>query len=140
MCGEKGTLITKYLELIKRRSKVEEKNTSCERALHFEQWKIFFRIYKPMTVWFWLVYKFRENYCPSWLFSKFIQTFLTKYPSLKTTYHIKLKFFLCSKPLDNLLLAKCLISVNAPLLENFIFLQWWLRLCPWFCSVWFYLT
>ena len=65
---------------------------------------------------------------------------LTKYPSLKTTYHIKLIFFLCSKPLYNLLLAKCLIPVNAPLLENFICLQWWLRLCPWFCSGWFYLT
>ena len=28
---------TKYLELIKRRSKVQEKNMSCERALNFDQ-------------------------------------------------------------------------------------------------------
>ena len=27
----------KYLELIKRRSKVQEKNMSCERALNFDQ-------------------------------------------------------------------------------------------------------
>ena len=30
---------TKYLELIKRRSKVQ-KNMSCERALNFDQWKL----------------------------------------------------------------------------------------------------
>ena len=28
---------TKYLELIKRRSKVQEKNMSCKRALNFDQ-------------------------------------------------------------------------------------------------------
>ena len=28
---------TKYLELIKRRSDVQEKNMSCERALNFDQ-------------------------------------------------------------------------------------------------------
>ena len=28
---------TKYLELIKRRSKVQEKNMSCERALNLDQ-------------------------------------------------------------------------------------------------------
>ena len=31
------TLNTKYLELIKRRSKVEENNMSCERGLNFDQ-------------------------------------------------------------------------------------------------------
>ena len=35
--GEKKTPNTKYLELIKRRSKVQEKNMSCERALNFDQ-------------------------------------------------------------------------------------------------------
>ena len=40
-CGENQTPITKYLELIKRRSKVQEKNTSCKRALNFDQWKTF---------------------------------------------------------------------------------------------------
>ena len=31
------TLNTKYLDLIKRRSKVQEKNMSCRRALNFDQ-------------------------------------------------------------------------------------------------------
>ena len=31
------TLNTKYLELIKRRSKVQEKNMSCESALNLDQ-------------------------------------------------------------------------------------------------------
>ena len=73
-CGEKQTPITKYLELIKRRSKVEEKNTSCERALNFDLWKIFSEKYKPMRVWFWLAYKFTENYCRSLPFFEFMQT------------------------------------------------------------------
>ena len=37
------------------------------------------------------------------------------YPNLKTTCHINLKFFLWTKLLENLLLAKYLISVAAPL-------------------------
>ena len=37
------------------------------------------------------------------------------YPNLKTTCHIKLKFFLWTKPLENLLFAKYLISVTASL-------------------------
>ena len=37
------------------------------------------------------------------------------YPNLKTTRHIKVKFFLQTKLLENLLLAKYLKSVNAPL-------------------------
>ena len=37
------------------------------------------------------------------------------YPNLKTTCHIKLKFFLSTKLVENLFLAKCLISVAAPL-------------------------
>ena len=41
---------TKYIELIKRRSKVQEKNMSRERALNFGQWKTFSENYKPMTV------------------------------------------------------------------------------------------
>ena len=40
------------------------------------------------------------------------------YPNLKTTYHIKLKFFLWTKLLENLLHAKYLISVAAPLIAN----------------------
>ena len=72
--------IPKYLELIERRSKVQENNTSCERALIFYQWKTFSEKCKPMKVWFWLVYKFTENYCCLWLFSEFIQT-QKRYPT-----------------------------------------------------------
>ena len=73
-CSEKWTPITKYPELIERRSKVQEKNMSCGHTLNFDQLKTFSENYKPMRVWFWFVYKFTENYCPSWLFSEFIQT------------------------------------------------------------------
>ena len=50
----------KYIQ-IKRRSKLQEKNMSCDRALNFDQWKIFFENYKPMRVLLWLVYKFTKN-------------------------------------------------------------------------------
>ena len=42
------------------------------------------------------------------------------YPNLKTTCHIKLKFFLWTKLLENLLLAKYLISVTTPLISDII--------------------
>ena len=103
---------------------------SSERALNFDQWKTFSENYKPMRVWFWLVYKFTENYCRSWLFSKFIQTQEVPYlpwqnasPNLKTTCHIKLKFFLWTKLLQNLVLPKYLISVTAPLTIVTYFVQ-----------------
>ena len=70
----------KYLELIKRRSKVQEKDMSCERALNFDQWKTFPENYKPMRVWLWLVYKFTENCQIYRLFSEFIQT-KKRYPT-----------------------------------------------------------
>ena len=111
--------------LNKRRSKVLEKNMSCECALNFDQWKKFSENYKLMRVWLWLVYK------TCWeLFS--LVTFLqvhsnskevsylswqNTYLNLKTTCHIKLKFFLWTKLLGNLLHAKYLISV-AVLLKN----------------------
>ena len=40
------------------------------------------------------------------------------YPNLKATFHIKLKLFLWTKRLENLLLAKYLISVATPLTTN----------------------
>ena len=43
-----------------------------------------------------------------------------RYPNLKVTSHIKLKFFLWTKLLENLLFARCLISDTA--LLN---LSWW---------------
>ena len=74
-CGERWTPNNEdLLELIKRRSKVQEKNMSCERGLNFDQWKTFSENSKPMRVWLWLVYKFTENYCRLRLFSEFIQT------------------------------------------------------------------
>ena len=79
-CSEKWTSNTKYLELIKRRSKVQEKNMSCERALNFDQWKTFSENYKPMRVWLWLVYKFTENCQIYRLFSDHIQT-QKRYPT-----------------------------------------------------------
>ena len=63
---------TKYLELIKRRSKVQEKSMSCKRALNFGQWKSLSENYKPMRVWLWLVYKFTENCQIYRLFAEFI--------------------------------------------------------------------
>ena len=98
---------------------------SCERALNFDQWKTISENYEPMRVWSWLVYKFTYNYCHLRLFSKFIQTqevsylsWPNMYPNMKTTCHIKLKFFMWTKLLENLLLAKYLISVTAPLREK----------------------
>ena len=120
--GEKQTPNTKYLELIKRRSKVQQKNMSCDCALNFDQWKAFSENYKPMRVWLWLVYKFTENYSLAaflWIHSNSKEvsylSWQNTYPNLKTTSHIKLKFFLWTKLMENLLLAKYLISVTAPL-------------------------
>ena len=42
------------------------------------------------------------------------------YPNSKTTCQIKLKFFLWTKLLENLLLPKYLISVTAPLINYFM--------------------
>ena len=68
------------LELIKKRSKIREKNMSWERALVFYQWKTFSENYKPMAVWLWIIYKLTQNYCGLRLFSKFIET-QKRYPT-----------------------------------------------------------
>ena len=90
---------TKYLELLEIRSKVQEKNMSCERALNFDQWKLFSENYKPMRVWLWLVYKFTKNcqiyrqmHCQILRLSYL--SWQNMYPNLETTCHIKLNFFL----------------------------------------------
>ena len=97
---------------------------SCTRALNFDQWKTFSKNYKPMRVWLWLVYKFTESYCCLWLFSEFVQT-QNRYPTSldkigivtsKNNCHINLRFFLWTKLLESLLLAKYLISVTATLM------------------------
>ena len=74
-----------------------------------------------MRVWLWLVYKFTENYSLAaflWIHSNSKEvsylSWQNTYPNSKTTCHIKLKFFLWTKLLENLLLAKYL-SVTAPL-------------------------
>ena len=94
---------------------------SCELALNFDQWKTFPENFKSIRV-YGLFTKFTENYCRSRLFSEFIQTqelsylsWQNTYPNLKTTCHIKLKIFLWTKLLENLLHAKYLIYVAAPL-------------------------
>ena len=104
----------------------------CERAVNFGQWKTFSENYKPMRVWLWLVYKFTENYYPLTNFvrdhsnSKEVSylSWQNTYHNLKTACHIKLKFFLWTKLLENLLFAKRLISATVSLShifpENFI--------------------
>ena len=67
-------------ELIKRRSKVQEKNMSCKRGLNFDQWQTPSKNYKPMRFWLWFIYKFTENHCRLRLFSEFIQT-QKRYPT-----------------------------------------------------------
>ena len=104
------------LELNKRRSKVQEKNMSCERALDFDQWKtvnesvIFacLQIYRELLS---LVTFLRVHSRGILPLDK-----TRTYPDLKTTCHIKLKFFLWTKLPENLLFAKYLISVAAPLI------------------------
>ena len=113
------SLIYKHLlELIKRRLKVQE-NISCERALNFDQWKIFSESYKPLTV---CLQIYRE-----WMsLATFLRvhsnskevSFLpwqNKYPNLKTTCHIMPIFFMWTKLPKKLLLAKYLISAVAVL-------------------------
>ena len=79
-----GVLVPLYtmpylLELFKRRSKVQERNMSCERVLNFEPWKTF---PKNVSQWefLWLVYNFIENYCRLRIFTEFIQT-QKRYPT-----------------------------------------------------------
>ena len=85
---------------------------SCERALSFGQWRRFSKI----------------NYKPNFFNQKLLSlvTFLRVHSNSKevsylpwqnmsTTCHIKLKCFFWNKLLENLLLAKYLISVAAPL-------------------------
>ena len=91
--------IYKYLlELIKTNSEVQEKNMSCERALNFDQWKTFSEKYKPIRVWLRLFYQFTENIVGFLQVNSNLKElsylpWQNKYPNLKTTCHIKPKFF-----------------------------------------------
>ena len=119
-CGEKGTLNNKYpTELIKRRSKVQEKNMSCERALNFDQWKTSSKNYRPMRFWFWLTNLSRIiiacDFSPSsFRLKRSILSPLTKtYLNLKTVCHVKLNFSCKLNSQKNRLLTKYLLSVTA---------------------------
>ena len=72
-----------------------------------------------MIVWSWILDKFTESYCHSWLSSEFIQT-QKSHPNLKTGCYIKLKFFFWTKLLENLLLAKYIISVAPSVNEDVV--------------------
>ena len=77
-----------------------------------------------MRVWLWLVYKiYREllslaTFLRVYSNSKEVSYLYwqNRYSNLKSTCHTKLKFFLWTKLLENLLLAKYLISVDFNLL------------------------
>ena len=56
----------------KKKSKVQEKNMPCKRAISVDHWKTFSKNYKLMRVWLWLVYKFTKNCRICQLFSEFI--------------------------------------------------------------------
>ena len=62
-----------------------------------------------------LIIIFARDFCPSSLKLKSYPTCLDKVCIVKTTCHIKLKFFLWTKLLGNLLLGKYLVSVAVPL-------------------------
>ena len=111
---------------IKRRSKFQEKNKSRERVLNFDHWKKISENYEPMRVWLWLTYKFTKNYCRLRLFSRghsnsrkvSYLSWQNTYPNFESTCHIKLKFFLWTKLIENLLLAKYPISVSVTLRKS----------------------
>ena len=91
---------TKYLQVIKR-SKFQEKNMSCERALNFDQRKTFSANYKSMRVYYGLltnlprIVKFTDFSLSSFKLKRGVLPLLTKYLSnSETICHIKLNFFL----------------------------------------------
>ena len=103
LCSVKSNLEQKFLlKLIKRRSKVHEKNMPRQRALNFDYRKTFFESYQPIRIWLCLVYKITENNYYSQLFTEFIHFIFyhpwqNKYSNLKTTCHIKPKVLLLNK-------------------------------------------
>ena len=94
---------------ILRTSKVQEKSMSCESALNFDWWKTS-ENYTPMSQELLSLGTFLQVHSNSKRYS----TSLDKMHILtwELTCHVKLKFFLWTKPLENLLLAKYLISAT----------------------------
>ena len=81
---------------------------SCEqRSLNFDQWKnIYWKTLLLLAIFLQIHSNSKELSYLSWQ---------NTYPKLEKylSYNIKLKFFLCTKLLENLLLAKYLISIAA---------------------------
>ena len=126
-------LLYARIELIKRRSKVQEGSESCERALKFDQWKTFSENYKSIRVWLRLIYRellplvtFLQVYSNSKELSYL--SWQNKYLNLKTNCHIKLKYFLWPKLLEGLLFAKYLIYVAGTLNKFISPIKW--QCCP----------
>ena len=127
-------ILTCNISSNKRRSKVPEKNMSCECALNFDQWITFSENYKPMKVWLWLVYKIYRELLLLVTFlrvhsnsKELSSSWQNMYPNLKTTCHIKLKFFLWTKLLENLLQAKYLISVCISMQNSTQFIHYFIH-------------
>ena len=93
----------------------------CQRecALNFSQWQTFSEKYKPTRVSLWIVYQITANNCRSRLFTNLklsrgiLLSCQNKHSKLNTICHSKPKFFLWNKLLENVLLGKYFISVNA---------------------------
>ena len=125
-CGKKQTPNYKYLlGLIKRRSRVQEKKMSCERSSNSFERERENHFQKTINQWE-CHYSLLQIYRESLSFAYFLRVhsnstelshlaWQIKHLNLKTTCHSKLKFFLWTKLLENLLLAKYLISVAATL-------------------------
>ena len=116
------------LELIKRRSKVQEKNISCERALNFDQWKTFPKNYEPTRVWYGLFTNLPRiivacDFSPSSFKLKEVSylSWQNAYPNFKTTCHKKLKCFSWIKLLEYLLLVKHLKHLNCQYISVYTF-------------------
>ena len=118
------TMYTKWYE--KHMNRIE-KNMSCGRALNFDQWKHF-----PKTISQWnLIMACLQIHQELLSLATFLQvhsnskevsylSWQNTDPNLKTTCHMKLKYFLWTTFLENLLLAKYLISVTVPLILLYI--------------------
>ena len=123
---------TKYLlQLTKRRSKVQEKNMSCD-ALNFDQWKTLSENYKLMRDGLFTnslriivacdfspsLFKLKELSYLSWQ---------NTYPNLKTACHTKLKFFPSTRILTYFLQNISYLSLRPPLSTDrtIIFMLLW---------------
>ena len=109
--------------LFKRRLKVQDKNLSVNVLyLNSDQWKTFLKSIGQWDLGYGLFTNLPRiivacDFSRVHSNSKELSylSWQNTYPNLKTACHIKLKFFFWTKLLENLLLAKYLISVAGPL-------------------------